>query len=65
MRAESCEGCQYLQSKTGYHCLRHNKHIARIRGCSISPSGKKFFRAKSGAEAIRMKLPTTKQGDPK
>lgn len=53
MRAERCAGCAYCRNPM---CLRHHKPLTAIRGCSLSGSGQKFFRATSGAEAYRVKI---------
>ena len=53
MRREVCQSCEYL---TGDLCGRDGRPIRRIRGCSRSPSGKIFLRAKSGREAYRREV---------
>jgi hypothetical protein len=58
MRAETCAGCPHL---AGGVCGLKAKRVAEIRGCSRSPAGRKFFRARSGVEAIRVKMNQKKE----
>ena len=59
MRLEHCENCEHLHEE---RCRRKDKPIAQIRGCSLCPSGKMFFRAKCGKEAYRLKALGKKRG---
>ena len=53
MRAEACKGCPQLD---GARCVLKGKPLAKIRGCSRCPAGRRFFRSKSGAEAFRVNV---------
>ena len=53
MRAEDCAACPW---RVEDRCSRKDRECAKVKGCSRSPQGRKFFRARSGAEAFRMKL---------
>ena len=58
MRAEVCGKCPFSNDEM---CMRLGKKLAKVRGCSMSPGGRMFFRARSGAEAFRMNLKTKKE----
>ena len=55
MRLEQCEKCPHLRASDAV-CGRKGRPIAKIRGCSLSSVGKRFFRAVSGEEAYRLKF---------
>ena len=55
MRLEHCEKCPHLRASDAV-CERKGRPIAKIRGCSLSLAGKRFFRPKSGKEAYRLKF---------
>jgi len=46
-------------------CGRKGKPISKIKGCSLCPSGKKFFRPRSGKEAYRLNVLGKHKGDNK
>ncbi len=52
MRFESCAECEHLHNEV--FCDHHKKRINKIRGCSLSVTGKNFFKATSGKEKFRM-----------
>lgn len=51
MQLESCIKCEHYSHGV---CVRKGKPIARIRGCSLSDSGKLFFKPRHGKEAFRL-----------
>lgn len=53
MRIEICIKCP--MHKDG-NCLKRGLPIKRVKGCSLSDSGKLFFRAKRGDEAFRLNV---------
>lgn len=53
MKLETCAGCQHFNYDT---CELRGAPISKIRGCSKSPSGRKFFRSRSGKEAYRLNV---------
>ena len=55
MRLENCEKCPHLRASDAV-CGRKGRPIAKIRGCSLSSAGKRFFRPVSGKEAYRLKF---------
>jgi hypothetical protein len=55
MRLEHCEKCPHLRASDAV-CGRKGRPIAKIRGCSLSSAGKRFFRPVSGKEAYRLKF---------
>lgn len=55
MRLEQCEKCPHLRASDAV-CERKGIPISKIRGCSLSSSGKRFFRPVSGKEAYRLKF---------
>jgi len=55
MRLEQCEKCPHLRASDAV-CGRKGRPIAKIRGCSLSSVGKRFFRPVSGKEAYRLKF---------
>lgn len=62
MRSEQCELCQHLCAGV---CERKGKPISKIKGCSLCPSGKKFFRSRSGKEAYRLNVLGKHKGETK
>lgn len=62
MRLEQCEKCPHL---TGEVCGRKGKPISKIKGCSLCPSGKNFFRPRGGKEAYRLNVLGKHKGDNK
>jgi hypothetical protein len=62
MKVEQCEKCPHL---TGEVCGRKGKPISKIKGCSLYPSGKKFFRSRGGKEAYRLNVLGKHKGDNK
>ncbi len=55
MRLEHCEKCPHLRASDAV-CERKGIPISKIRGCSLSSAGKRFFRPVSGKEAYRLKF---------
>lgn len=55
MRLEQCEKCPHLRASDAV-CGRKGIPISKIRGCSLSSVGKRFFRPVSGEEAYRLKF---------
>lgn len=55
MRLEHCEKCPHLRASDAM-CGRKGRPIAKIRACSLSSVGKRFFRPVSGKEAYRLKF---------
>lgn len=53
MRYDNCKDCEHLRHE---YCEHHKKPIKKVRGCSLSASGRQFFRATSGKEAFRMNI---------
>lgn len=62
MRAENCAKCPFQNERM---CIRLGKPIDKVRGCSLSASGKMFFRARSGKEAFRVNVLGKKKGETK
>lgn len=62
MRLENCQSCPHL---SGADCMHHKKPIARIKGCSMCPGGRIFFRSRSGKEAFRLNVLNKKGKDTK
>lgn len=62
MRLSQCEKCPHL---SGEVCLRNGRPISRLNGCSRSPSGRMFFRAKSGEEFYRLNVLGKHKGETK
>lgn len=60
MRSENCELCTHLSAGM---CEYKKRPIAKIRGCSLCPSGKKFFRARNSKEAIRLRVSNKNKGE--
>lgn len=54
MRLKQCEGCENLTE--GNYCERHDKMVSKIRGCSLSRSGKRFTATNNPKEAYRLHL---------
>ena len=62
MRSEQCEKCEHYRAEIGAVaaiCSRSGKPVSKIRGCALCPSGRKFFKARSGKEAIRLRISNT------
>lgn len=55
MRLEQCEKCAHYHAKLAY-CNRLHILIAKIKGCSLCPSARKFYRPKSGKEGYRLNV---------
>ena len=55
MRLEQCEKCPHLRASDAV-CERKGIPISKIRGCSLSSAGKRFFRPVSGKEWYRLKF---------
>jgi len=55
MRLEQCEKCPHLRASDAM-CGCKGIPISKIRGCSLSSVGKRFFRSVSGKEAYRLKF---------
>lgn len=62
MRSEQCANCPHLRPSDEV-CERKGVPISQIKGCSLSPSGKKFFRARHGKEAIRLRMSDKTKGE--
>jgi len=59
MQVSQCEKCPH---RCVALCVRVGMPITKIKGCSLSPAGRKFFKARSGKEFIRLKLSDQKKG---
>ena len=57
MRIETCNLCPHLSAGI---CEHRQKPISKIKGCSICPSGRKFFKARQGKEAVRLRIANRK-----
>ena len=64
MRLQQCEKCAHLRAADAV-CERKGVPIAKIRGCSLCPSGKMFFRVRHMKEAICLRVTGKKKGDAK
>ena len=64
MRTEQCDKCDHYNAKHLY-CNRSHIAIRTIKGCSLCPSSKMFFRARSGKEGFRLNVLGKNKGDPK
>jgi len=53
MQVSQCEKCPH---RCVALCVRVGVPIAKIKGCSLSPAGKKFFKARNPKEAIRLRI---------
>lgn len=53
MRLEQCESCPSFKEGA---CVRTGAPVEKIKGCSLCPSGRRFFRPKSGKEGYRLNV---------
>jgi hypothetical protein len=56
VRSEACQNCGHFQADGAGICERKGVPISKISGCSLSLSGKQFFRPKSGKEGYRLNV---------